>query len=226
MANKIHPTAILGDRVELGDNNEIGPYSVLYGPISIGNDNFIAPHVTIGTPGQDTRNPRYDSSECRIEIGDRNIIREYTAIQKPCYRYITKIGNDVFIMQSVHVPHDAVIDDFVVITPMVVLSGIVRLLKGANLGVGCSVNQYCVVGHYSIVGMGAPLLKNLKPFSRYVPNKALTVNKYAVNKFGFSPMEDEISAYVLRDVPPVSNQLKDIVDEYQACCQASGRDSY
>lgn len=226
MANKIHPTAILDDRVELGDNNEIGPYSVLYGPLLIGNDNLIAPHVTIGTPGQDTRNPRYDSSDSRIEIGDRNIIREYTAVQKPCYRDVTKIGNDVFIMQSVHVPHDAIIDDFSVITPMVVLSGIVRILKGANLGVGSSVNQYCVVGHYSIVGMGAPLLKNLKPFSRYVPNKALSVNKYAINKFGFSSMEDEISAYVLDDIYPVSVELIKIVDEYQSCCKASGRDSY
>ena len=80
MANNIHPTAIIGPEVVLGDGNDIGPYTVIYGPTDIGNGNLIGPHVTIGTPGQDTRNPRYDSSQCRIRIGNDNIIREHYTI--------------------------------------------------------------------------------------------------------------------------------------------------
>ncbi len=224
--NKIHPTAVIEGKVEIGEGNEIGPYSVLYGPLELGNGNWIGPHVTIGTPGQDTRNPRYDSSESKIQIGSNNIIREYTAIQKPCYRDITKIGDRVFLMQSVHVPHDAVIQDDVVITPMVVMGGIVRVLAGANLAVGCSVHQYSVIGHYSIVAMGAALTKNLRPFSKYVPGKAISVNDYAIDKYAFGEVREEIYAYLLEGVRPRDARLLQIVDEFESVSAESGRSVY
>jgi len=226
MANNIHPTAIIDKRVELGNNNTIGPYSVIYGPTYIGDENEISPHVTIGTPGQDTRNPRYDSSESVVKIGSRNNIREFTSIQKPCYKDITEIGSDVFLMQSVHIPHDALIFDKVVITPMCVLAGITRILEGANVGMGASVNQYCVVGQYSIVATGAAAMKNIKPFSRYIPNKPLTVNTYAVKKFGFERFEDEITAYILQNEAPSSNTIVEIVDTFNQFHEESGRDMY
>lgn len=226
MSNLIHPTAIIQGDVEIGDGNEIGPYSVIYGPLTIGDGNWIGPHVTIGTPGQDTRNPRYDSSKSCIEIGNDNIIREYTAIQKPCYCDLTRIGSRVFIMQSVHVPHDAIIHDDVVITPMVVMGGIVNILQGANLAVGCSVHQYSVVGHYSIIGMGTALARNVRPFSKYVPRKAVSVNDYAIRKFGFEDVRSEIDAYLLEGVKPTDSRLVKIVDEFEWLSEKSGRDVY
>ena len=36
------------------------------------------------------------TSNCQIIIGNRNIIREFTAIQKPCYESSTILGNDIF----------------------------------------------------------------------------------------------------------------------------------
>ena len=226
MSNVIHPTAIIQGEVEIGSGNEIGPYSVIYGPLKIGDGNWIGPHVAIGTPGQDTRNPRYDCSQSRIEIGNDNIIREFTAIQKPCYRDITRIGNGVFIMQSVHVPHDAIIHDKVVITPMVVMGGIVNILQGANLAVGCSVHQYSVVGHYSIVAMGAALAKNVRPFVKYVPRTAVSVNDYAVKKYGFETVRDQIVAYLMEGVKPTDSRLVKIVDEFELLSAESGRDVY
>lgn len=214
--NKIHPTCIIEGDVKLGSNNVLHPYTIIIGPTEIGDNNIIGPNVVIGSPGQDTRNPRYDSSNAFIRIGSDNIIREFTAIQKPCYRDITSIGNGVFFMQSVHVPHDAVIHDKVVITPMVVMAGIGTVLTGANLAMGCSVNQRCIVGHYSIVGTKAPLMRHLKPFARYVPGKPLSVNNYAIDKYGFAEYRDEISAYVLENVQPVSEPVKKLVDEFDA----------
>ncbi len=224
--NKIHPTAIIDSNVHLGDNNIIHPYTTIFGPTTIGDNNIIGPSVIIGMPGQDTRNPRYDSSNCEIIIGDRNIIREFTSIQKPCYESLTVLGNDIFLMQSVHIPHDAQISDNVVITPMCVLAGITKILKGANLALGCTISQYSVIGHYSIVGMGAAVMKNVKPFSRYIPNKPLSVNEYAVKKFGFQEYIGEISDYVLDDVPPKSKIISDIVNEFVTKHIKSGRDLY
>jgi UDP-N-acetylglucosamine acyltransferase len=224
--NKIDSTVrIIGD-VEIGDNNEILPYTVLIGPLAIGNRNYIGPHVTVGTPGQDTKNPNYNSSDARIEIGSDNFIREYTAIQKPCYREITLIGDGCYLMQSVHIPHDAVVEDDVVITPMVVLGGLSRIMKGANLGISSSVHQYGVIGAYSIVAMGAPAVKNVRPFSRYVPGKPISVNTYALNKFGFERFSKEIEQYVLRRIAPQSKEIAEIVESYERAALESGRPEY
>ena len=224
--NNIHPTAIIGPKVLLGDNNTIYPNTVIYGPTRIGDDNIIGPNVVIGTPGQDTRNPRYDSSECQIVIGSRNIIREFTAIQKPCYESLTILGNDIFLMQSVHIPHDAQISDKVVITPMCALAGITKILEGANLALGCTITQHSVIGHYSIVAMGAAVMKNVKPFSRFIPNRKISVNEYAIKKFGFQEYFDEIRDYVMNDIPPKSDIILNMVNEFNYKHAKSGMPLY
>jgi UDP-N-acetylglucosamine acyltransferase len=224
--NKIHSTAIIGDNVELGVNNEIGAYTVIEGPTKIGNNNIIGNHVVIGSPGQDTRNPRYDSTGRMIEIGDNNIIREFTAIQKPCYRDITRLGNNIFLMQSVHIPHDAILHDDVVITPMCVLAGISTVLRGANIAMGTTIHQYSVIGHYSLAAMGSAVTKNIKPFTIFVPGKNPRVNQYAVDKFGFKDYTDEIRKYVLEDINPTSDALMQITEEFAKLHVESKRPLY
>lgn len=224
--NEIHPTAIIDDNVIIGKGNVIHPYTIIKGPTEIGDNNIIGPHVVIGSPGQDTRNPRYDSSQCKIKIGNNNIIREFSAIQKPCYEDITLIGNDVHIMQSVHIPHDAHVLDKTVITPMCVLAGITRILEGANLGMGATINQYCVIGQYSIVATGAAAMRNVKPFSKLIPGRPSSVNIYAVDKFGFGNYIDEISEYVINDIYPVSDKVKTVIDEFLKYHELSGRKIY
>lgn len=224
--NNIHNTCIIYENVEMGSNNTILPYTIIYGPTKIGNNNIIGPHTIIGTPGQDTRERYYDSSECEIEIGNNNIIREFTAIQKPRYKDITKIGNNVFLMQSVHIPHDAILHDKVVVTSMSVLGGITRLLEGANIGLGVSIHQYSIIGHFTLLAMGATVKKNVKPFSIYVPDKRPRVNYFALKKFGLDNYIDEISKYVNENIEPTSDQLLKYTEEFSKYHYESKREMY
>lgn len=224
--NNIHSSVIIEGDVKLGDNNTILPNCVIYGPVEIGDNNLIGPNVVIGTPGQDTRNRYYDSSNCKIKIGSRNIIREFTAIQKPCYEDITFVGDDVYLMQSVHIPHDAHLYDKVVVTPMTVLAGLAKVLDGANLAIGCALNQRTTIGQYSIAAAGAVVMKNIKPFSRYIPGKPISVNKYAIEKYGFSAYTDEIAAYVLEDVMPTSIEITNIVNVFNQWVEKYGLETY
>lgn len=224
--NDIHPSAIVGDDVKLGRRNRILPFTVLTGPLRIGDDNIIGPHVVIGSPGEDTRNPRHDSSQATIEIGSRNIIREFTAIQKPCYQDLTCLQNDIFLMHGVHVPHDAILEDGVSVAPLVVIGGIARIMKSATLGMGATVHQYSVVGPYSMVATGAAATKNVKPFSRYIPGKPVTVNHYAIEKYRFTDVSDQIESYVMGDDAPTEARLAQIVQRYQDHHLKSGRAQY
>jgi len=226
MNNTIHPTAVLDGDVKLGTSNRIGPYTVLIGPLEMGDNNIIGPHVVIGGPGEDTKNPRYDSSQSKIVIGHRNIIREFTAIQKPCYESVTEIGSDVHLMHGVHVPHDAILEDKVVLTPLVVIGGISRLMEGANIGMGATVHQYSVIGQYSIVATGASAVKNVKPFSRHIPGKPISVNHYAIEKYGFSEFKHEIERYVLGNMFPVSEKIANLIRQYELFHTKSKREQY
>jgi UDP-N-acetylglucosamine acyltransferase len=91
---------------------------------------------------------------------------------------------------------------------------------------GCTVHQYITIGQYSIVATGAAALKNVKPFSRYIPGKPVSVNEYAIRKFGYSEHEDEIRAYVLEGVHPRSEAIGSIVDHFEANLRDGKRETY
>lgn len=226
MSNKIHPTAIIGEGVELGTDNEILPYTVIMGPTKIGNNNIIGPHVVIGSPGQNTREPRYDASNSKVEIGDNNIIKEFSAIQKPCISEKTKVGNGTFLMHGTHIPHDAFIDDNVVVTPFSACGGHVSILKGANIGIGAIIHQFSVIGHYSMLAANATIVKNVKPFSKYIPGKPLKVNDYNIKKYGYEEYTDEIYKYILEDVKPVSDAVLELTDTFERLHVESERRLY
>lgn len=224
--NDIHPTVIVEGDVKIGKKNKILPYSILIGPLEIGDNNIIGPNVIIGSPGQDTKNPRHDCSDKKIFIGNNNIIREFSAIQKPCYRDLTELKNDIYIMQGVHVPHDAIIEDKAVITPMVAMGGITRILMGANIGIGCSLHQFTVVGQYSMVAMGAAINKNVKPFTKYIPGKPLKLNTVAIERYSLNEHLDEIEKYVFHNVYPKNDKLLRIVDHFERFHSESKRSLY
>lgn len=216
--NNIHPTAIVDARVQLGANNVILAYCILTGPLEIGDNNIIGPHVVIGSPGADTRQPRYDSTDKRVKIGSNNIIREFTAIQKPCYEEVTEIGNDVYLMQGVNVSHDAKIADQVTLTASVAVAGMAKILRGASLGMGATVNQRNVIGQYSMTASGSAAMKSIVPFAKYIQGKPLAVNEYAIDKFGFKECKLEIEKYVLERVRPQSPIILSLIEEYEKEC--------
>ena len=224
--NNIHPTAIIGKNVELGEGNTILPYTIIEGKVRIGDGNVIGPHVIVGCPATDTKHVDLKFDDSGVIIGDNNVIREFSLIEQPCYEEHTIIGNDVFVMQGVHVSHDVHVKDKAVITNTSVLAGIVKVLEGANVAMACTVNQYTVVGPYSIVATNAACMKNVKPFSRYIPGKPLSVNKYALQKYGFMDYYDEIERYVLEDVRPKSVVIENIVNEFDKWVNKYGHQTY
>jgi UDP-N-acetylglucosamine acyltransferase len=136
------------------------------------------------------------------------------------------IGDDVYIMQSVHIPHDAHLYNKVVVTPMTVLAGLAKVLEGANLAIGCAINQRTTIGQYSIAAAGAVVMKNIKPFSRYIPGKPISINKYAIEKYGYNDYLDEIEAYVFDDVLPTSSTVLDIVNVFKSWVEKYGLETY
>jgi len=226
MSNKIHQTAIIGKDVVLGNNNTIGPYSIIEGKTIIGNNNTIGPYVLIGCEPTDSKHIEYKKSKSQIIIGNGNNIREYSLIEQPCYEDKTIIKNDTFLMQGVHVSHDVIIHDKAVITNLSVIAGLVKLLEGSNIAMACTINQYTVIGHYSITATNSAVMKNVKPFSRYIPGKAVSVNYYAIKKFHLEEFTNEIEEYVQSNIPMKSPAMKTIMDEFDFWVNKYNRPTY
>lgn len=193
MANRIHPTAVIGAGVELGDDNVIGPYTVIAGPARIGDGNWIGPHVTIGTPGEDrtrehpaawdaapTSDPDHDGHG--VVIGSSNKIREYVSVHQGTWR-TTTIGSDSYCLRGSHIAHDCIVEDGCTIASNVITGGHCHIWSGANLGMATVLHQRVTVGPGAMLGMSSAVRKEVGAFTIAVGNPARTTG---VNVMGLS----------------------------------------
>ncbi len=167
--NRIHPTAIIGGDVVLGAGNVIGPYTVIMGPCTIGDANWIGPHVCIGAPpemrgGQHPAGWAGDHGSGPIAIGDRNVVREFTSIQAPTTGF-TRLGDDCYLMDKVHIPHDCTVEDRVTISCNVMMGGHTHLGAGSNIGLSSVIHQRIAIGRGAMIGMGSVITKHIPPFA-------------------------------------------------------------
>lgn len=226
MSNKIHPTAVIGGDVEMGSGNVIGAYCVLEGPLTLGDDNQIGPHAVIGTRGDEIWQRRYDTTGKRVEIGSRCTVREHTTIHKPCYGEATVLGDDVYLMHGAYVAHDTRLARGAILAQNSAIGGVSRVLENGYLAIGAVLHQQAVIGQYAIVGAAAAAVKSVRPFSRYVPGQPVTLNSYAIERYGFEEHREEIERYVLEGIAPASGPIAAMVAEYAELRDAGGRGEY
>ena len=112
---EIGPFTVIGADVVIGPGTWIGPHAVINGPTSIGADNKIFQFASIGDAPQDKK---YRGEPTRLEIGDRNVIREFVTINRGTThdKGVTRIGSDNLLMAYVHVAHDCVLGDKIVMS--------------------------------------------------------------------------------------------------------------
>ncbi len=129
---KIHQSAIVHPDAVLGDDVEIGPFSVIgtnvtigegtivknsvtiTGNTTIGKNNIIYPNAVLGEEPQDLK---YKGELTSLLMGDNNVIRECVTINVGTAGGggKTVLGNNNFIMACVHIAHDCIIEDNVLI---------------------------------------------------------------------------------------------------------------
>lgn len=210
---KIHPTAIVDSRAQLGSDVEIGPFStvgpealigdktivqshvVIENSVTIGSGNFVGHGAIIGAAPQDLSfSPE---RKTKIEIGHDNVIREYCTIHRGSAEgSATKIGDKNFLMGGVHVGHNGEVGNNVIIANNCLLGGHVRVDDGAFLGGGCVFHQHIRVGRLAITQGGSAFSKDIPPFVMAAKlNLVFGLNVIGLRRAGFSAQDrDEIKA--------------------------------
>ena len=169
--NDIHPTAVIEDSVELGENNFIGPFCYFTGHLTIGDNNRFESHCAIGTRPEHAAHWHQDG---RTIIGDDNMFREHVTIHGAMIDGLTRVGNNVIMLRHSHVAHNCIVENNVTLSVSAIMLGHVHVMKYSNCGTGCEVHQFQVVGSWAMVGMGCvvPKASRIKPYKVYVGNPA------------------------------------------------------
>lgn len=154
---------IIGADVEVGDGTWIGPHVVIQGPTRIGKENRIYQFCSLGGPAQDFS---YKGEPTRLEIGDRNDIREYCTFNRGTVAGggTTRVGDDNFILAYCHVAHDCRVGSRVIFANASSLAGHVHVGDCAYLGGFTLIHQFCHVGAYCMTGVNTTLFKDVPPF--------------------------------------------------------------
>jgi UDP-N-acetylglucosamine acyltransferase len=184
---EVGPFAVVGPDVEIGAGSRIGPHAVIKGPTRIGRDNRIFQFASIG---EDPQDKKYGGEVTRLEIGDRNQIREFTTLHRGTVQDqgVTRIGNDNLLMAYVHVAHDCRIGDHVIMANAASLGGHVEIQDHAILGGFTIVHQFCRIGAYAFCAMGSVLGKDVPPYVTVGghPAEPRGINAEGMRRHGFA----------------------------------------
>ena len=179
--------SIIGANVEIGDGTWIGPHVVINGPTRIGKNNRIFQFASIGEGPQDLK---YAGEPTRLEIGDRNTIRECVTMSRGTVGGggVTRVGSDSLFMAYVHIAHDCRVGDQVVFANNATLAGHVEIGEQAILGGFVGIHQFCKVGAHVMLGVGTVTLKDIPPYLMVYGNPAAPygLNVRGLKRRGFS----------------------------------------
>lgn len=194
IAKGVHvgPYSIIGPDVEIGENTWIGPHVVIQGFTKIGRDNKIYQFSSIGEIPQDLK---FQGEKTTLEIGDRNIIREFCTFNRGTAqdKGKTTIGNDNLFMAYVHIAHDCEVGNHTIFANNASLAGHVTVDDHAILSGFSGVFQFCRVGAYSFAATNSVIIKDVPPFvkvSGYYA-KPFGLNSVGLQRRGFT--EESIS---------------------------------
>ena len=204
MTTRIHPTALVDASAELGVDVEIGPWAIVGPRCIVGDGSVLSPRATlerdvtlgagvkvgVGTVlGGDPQDLKYRGEETRVEIGDGTVLREYSTINRgTAHSWVTKVGKGCFLMSYVHLAHDCLLGDGVLISNGTQLAGHVVVEDRATISGLCAVHQFVRVGAHAFVGGCSRVAQDVPPYVKAVGNpvKLFGLNSVGLQRSGFA----------------------------------------
>ncbi len=212
----VGPFTVIGPNVRIGSGTVIGPHVVIKGPVSIGKDNRIYQFSSIG---EDPQDKKYANEVTRLEIGDRNVIREFATMHRGTKqdKGVTQIGNDNLFMAYTHVAHDCIVGNHVIMANGASLAGHVHLGHHAILGGFTLVHQFTQIGQFSFAAMGSAITQDIPPFVMVggSPTRPHGINSVGMERNGISPEAIRLIRKSYKILYKNNARLEDAIEEME-----------
>ncbi|QFS83301.1 acyl-ACP--UDP-N-acetylglucosamine O-acyltransferase [Roseivivax sp. THAF197b] len=180
-APRIHPSAYVEEGAEIGPGCEIGPFCHIGPDVRLGPDNVLKSHVVLtgdtvigtgntffsfGVIGEIPQDKKFKGEKTRLEIGDRNRIREHVTINAGTEGGggVTRVGNDCLIMAGAHVAHDVVVGNNVILVNNSALAGHCVIHDDVIVGGLSGVHQFVRIGRGAIIGAVTMVTNDVIPY--------------------------------------------------------------
>lgn len=204
MKQNIHPTAIVDSAAKIGKGVEIGAYAMVGPDCEIGEGCIISPRATLeknvilaprvkvgvgSVLGGDPQDLKFEGENTTVEVGEDTVIREYTTINRgTSHSWKTKVGKKCFIMSYVHLAHDCILGDNVIMANGAQLAG--HVVVGDRVGISglVAVHQFVRIGKHAYIGGCSRVSKDIPPFMKAVGNpiQLYGLNSVGLQRSGFS----------------------------------------
>ncbi len=195
---RLHPTVevgpyvVIGAQVEIGAGTTVGPHAVIEGRTRLGERNRVFQFASVGAQPQDLK---YAGEDSALEIGNENLIREFTTLHKGTTGGggVTRIGDGNLFMAYAHVAHDCQVGSGCVFANGATLGGHVEVGDHAILGGLAAVHQFTRIGRHAFVAGGSMVVMDVPPFCTAQGDRAelVGINSVGLARHGFG--EEQIA---------------------------------
>lgn len=185
----IGPWAYIGENVTIDEGTWIAPHVVVKGPTRIGKNNKIFQFASIGEQPQDKK---YNNEPTKLIIGDDNVIREYCNFNRGTVHGggVTQIGSRNLFMANVHIAHDCIIGNNIIMANNTSVAGHVEIKDFAILSGYIGIHQFCKIGEYSFLSHGMLITQDVAPYMMVAGErrkKVSGINVEGLRRHQFSP---------------------------------------
>jgi UDP-N-acetylglucosamine acyltransferase len=178
--------AVIDEGVKIGEGTHVMSHAVILKGTTIGKSCRIFPGAVIGAIPQDLK---FVGEVTTVEIGDHTTIRECVTVNRGTKdKWKTVVGSHCLLMAYVHVAHDCLLGDNVILANSVQLAGHVELDDYAIIGGTTGVTQFVRIGAHTYTAAHAIVTKDVPPFIKTgrVPFCFAGVNAVGLQRRGFS----------------------------------------
>ena len=214
MAVEIHPCAVVETGAELADGVKVGPFCYIGSDVKIGANTEIMHHATVeGTTemgadcqvfpyaciGGKTQDLKFKGGDLGLEIGDRNVFREYVTVHMSTIEGTkTTLGDDNNLLAYSHVAHDCTVGNKMIMSSNAALGGHCIVHDNVYVAFAVGVLPFVRIGKYAIAGAMAKITKDLPPYmmAEGAPAKVRTINKVRLEREGYSVEDIDIARSV------------------------------
>jgi len=189
MTTNIHPSSVIEDGAQIGENVTIGPFCTVGADVVIGDNSVLKSHVvldgctqigegakifpfaSIGTAPQDLK---YAGERTELIIGKNNTIREHVTMNPGTAgdRGKTTVGDNCLFMMGAHIAHDCAVGNNVILANNATLAGHVHVGDFVIIGGLSAVHQFIRIGDYAIIGGMSGVESDVIPYGRVKGERA------------------------------------------------------
>jgi UDP-N-acetylglucosamine acyltransferase len=209
---KVHPSAVIDKDARLDEGVTIGPNCVVAGGVSVGAGTVLDANVVIDKNVKIGKGNHFfancvigcqpqvldmsvDTEIGGLVIGDDNVIREQVTIHPSIHLgALTQIGNHNLIMVGVHIGHDCILEDKIVMSNYSQVSGHCKIETGVWFSGMVLLHQFVTVGKWCYAAGLAGINHDVPPFliiSGHYPPRIRGVNKRGLVRAGLNEQQQE-----------------------------------